>query len=70
MEESRNNKYITCFLISSLTGIAAFFYFFLSTHFSLSQSLAFTSFNKKTIDILFYDFFSTFKFQTILALSS
>ena len=70
MKESRNNKYITCFLVCSLIGTAGFFYFFLFTLSSLSQSLVFTSFNKKTIDIFFYNFFSTFKFQTILALSS
>ena len=46
MKESRNNK---CFLIFSLIDIAAFFTFFLNTCFPFSQSLAFTSFNKKTI---------------------
>ena len=47
MKESRNNK---CFLIFTLTiDTAAFFTFFLYTRFPLSQSLAFTSFNKKTI---------------------
>ena len=46
MKESRNNK---CFLIFSLVDTAAFFTFFLSTRFPLSQPLTFTSFNKKTI---------------------
>ena len=57
------------FYLSLVGSTAAFFYFFLSTRFSLSHSLVFTSFNKKITDIFFHTL-STFKFQTILAPSS